>query len=153
MEFRQPSPDEPELFDWWRPLLAASCRARDDRMPWPIHIDEFQLFGCVERTSSPAIWIYEHRFSGGKMLADWKGRTYEFVPYRTGRQPGRFKEIDVRRAIWRAGLPDVVDPVEYEYERRERMAESGGHTQDWVSVPQGQGRPRLFLVSPPTNLN
>ncbi len=38
------------------------------------------------------------------------GCTYAFVRYRSGHALGRFKQIDVQEAVWRARLPAVVDP-------------------------------------------
>jgi hypothetical protein len=133
MKLWQPSPDEPDRLDWWRPLLEVRRRAETERVPSPVHADEFVLRGRVDRGARPAVWIYEHRRSGQEMLADGRGRTYEFVRYRTGRQPGRFNEIGVWRAVLRA-----------------RVAHSA------PSCPAEQPlvrRRHLSLVPPPPNLN
>jgi len=108
MKLWRPSPDEPERLDWWRPLLEVRRRAQAERVPSPVHADEFVLRGRVDRGARPAVWIYEHRHSGREMLADGRGRTYEFVPYRTGGQVGRFNEIGVWRALLRARVPTLA---------------------------------------------
>jgi hypothetical protein len=132
MRWWEPSPDEAELFDWWRPLLAASRHARDEKVYWPIHVDEFAFTGRVERRPRPAIWVYEHRRSGRELLVDAEGRTYKFVVYRSGRRLGRFAEIDVRAAIWRACLPDVVEPIWYDEPRPAPVPLSDG---TWTTSP------------------
>jgi hypothetical protein len=111
MRWWEPLPAEAELFDWWRPLLAAGRRARDEKVHWPIDVDEFAFTGRVDRLPRPAIWVYEHRRSGKELLVDAEGRTYKFVVYRSGPSLGRFAEIDIRAAIWRARLPEVVEPI------------------------------------------
>jgi len=105
MQLWQPAPDEPERLDWWRPLLAVKRRAQAERVPSPVEAEEFVFRGRVDRGPRPAVWIYEHRRSGREMLADGRGRTYEFVQYRTGAQLGRFNEIGVWRALLRARVP------------------------------------------------
>jgi hypothetical protein len=154
MEFWQPRPGEPELMAWWRPLVAASHRARLERVYWPIYIDEFRLGGRVERDPRPSVWVYVHRRSGGEVLADDDGRTYEFIPYRSGRQLGRFKEVEVRHAVWRARLPDVVEPIWYDEPSPRLVEDAAGHW--WQadephppSVEEVRERRHLRLVSPP----
>jgi hypothetical protein len=138
MRWWQPSPEEPELFDWWRPLLAASQRARADEVPWPIHPDEFELRGHVDRGRRPAVWVYEHRANQQELLCDADGRTYELIVHRSGPSLGRFAEIDVRSAIWRARLPDVVTPVWYDEPRH--------HPSDaFSSGDGGPGAPATIL--------
>jgi hypothetical protein len=151
----EPTPGEPELFDWWRPLLEASKRARWEEVPWPIHVDQFTLGGHVERGKKQAvIWVYVHRANQGEILADWGGQTYEFIRYRSGPQLGRFKRIDVRSAIWRARLPEVVKPIWYD-EPSPRLVQ--GAAGNWSSADQPhpptadevrEGR-HLRLVAPP----
>lgn len=105
MQLWTPAPDEPERLDWWRPLDAVRRRAQAEHVPSPLHTDEFVFRGRVDRGRSPAVWIYEHRRSGREMLVDGRGRTYEFVRYRTGDQLGRFNEIGVWPALLRARVP------------------------------------------------
>lgn len=159
MKLWQPSPDEPERFDWWRPLLAVSRRARVEKVHWPVHVDEFEFRGRVERGRRPAVWVYEHRKSGREMLADWQGRTYEFIRYRSGRQLGRFNEIDVRSAVWRARLPDFVEAISYDEPPSRRVV--GSPAGSWgVEEHAAEPAPRpavrrghLSLVPPPPNPN
>jgi hypothetical protein len=155
MRWWEPTPGEPQLFDWWRPLLEASKRARLEEVPWPIHVDEFTLGGYVERGQRrPVIWVYVHRANRGEILVDSGGQTYEFIHYRSGAQLGRFKEIGVRDAIWRARLPDVVKPVWYDEPSPCLVKDAAG---EWWSADEPhppsadevrEGR-HLRLVAPP----
>lgn len=149
-----PPADEPARFSWWQPLLAFSRRVRADRVPWPVHIDEFVLDRRFDRPPRPAIWIYLHDASGGAMMVDDGGRAYRFIEYRGGRG-GRFKEIDVRRAVWQAGLPDVVEPVWYDEPPR-RSSWTPVDAVDWSDetfpeasafTPSPRRNRRLRLVS------
>jgi hypothetical protein len=155
MRWWEPTPGEPELFEWWRPLLQASHDARVEQVPWPIHVDEFRLCGNVERGArQPVIWVYEHRVNRGEILADWGGQTYEFIRYRSGPQLGRFKRISVRDAVWRARLPDVVKPIWYDEPspRPVRDAASERWQADEPHPPSAgdvRERRHLRLVSPP----
>jgi hypothetical protein len=153
MEWWCPSPDKPELFDWWRPLLTVSRRARAERILWPVHVDEFDFVGRIDRGKRPAIWVYEHRANGGEILADWSGQTYEFIRYRKGRQLGRFKEVKVRTAIWRARLPDVVEPVWYDEPPRRNREVGPLGPEPWITSPPGVRRRHLTLVPPLPNPN
>ena len=113
MELWSPPHDKPHLFEWWRPLLLASQQARRRRVPWPIHLDEFRLAGRVLRGGRPDVWIYEHHANGGSLCIDATGTTYRFVPTPAARGVGQFRPCDIRSAVWRAGLPEVVQPVWY----------------------------------------
>lgn len=113
MKIVRPNPDDPELLEWWHPLIVAARRAREDQVPWPINIEEFELGACVLRPKRLPMWMYQHRVTAGYVYAD-EVATYEFIPYRSGPAAGRFKEISIRGAVWRARLPDVVTPVWYE---------------------------------------
>jgi len=116
MELWSPPHDKPHLFEWWRPLVLASERARRGRVPWPIHLDEFRLAGRVLRSGRPDVWIYEHHANGGSLCVDATGTTYRFIPTPGDRGRGvvgQFRPCDVNSAVWRAGLPEVVEPVAY----------------------------------------
>lgn len=113
MELWSPPHDKPQLFEWWRPLVLASERARRSRVPWPIHLDEFRLAGRVLRGGRPDVWIYEHHANGGSLCVDATGATYRFIATPGARGVGQFRPCDVRSAVWRAGLPEVVEPVAY----------------------------------------
>ena len=65
MDLWSPPHDAPHLLEWWRPLILVSKRARLDRFPWPVHLDEFRLAGRVNRQGRPDIWIYDHHENGG----------------------------------------------------------------------------------------
>jgi hypothetical protein len=155
MRWWEPTQGEPQLLDWWRPLLEASKHARLEEVPWPIHVDEFALGGRVERGKrDPVIWVYVHRANRGEILADSGGQTYEFIHYRTGPQLGRFKEIDVRDAIWRARLPDVVKPIWYDEPSPRLVQDAAGHR--WSadephpsSADEVREGRHLRLVAPP----
>ena len=113
MELWSPPHDKPHLFEWWRPLLLASQQARRRRVPWPIHLDEFRLAGRVLREDRPDVWIYEHHTNGGSLCVDATGTTYRFIPTPAANGVGQFRPCDIRSAVWRAGLPEVVEPVRY----------------------------------------
>ena len=124
MDLWRPPDDEPILHEWWLPLLAASRRAREERICWPLHVDEFALEGRIDRGTRPSIWVYVHGGSLDELLVDADGRAYEFVPHRSGRSPGRFKEIRLRHAIWRARIPDHVEPVWFDAPRHRCVTRS-----------------------------
>ena len=95
-------------------------RARADRFPWPVHLDEFRLAGRVKRRPRPDIWIYDHHENGGSVCVDATGQTYRFTATPNGKGVGQFRPCPVRTALWRARLPDVVEPVSYERPGRGR---------------------------------
>ena len=59
------------------------------------------------------MWIYEHHANGGSMCVDATGTTYRFIPTPAAKGVGQFRPCDIRTAVWRAGLPEVVEPVRY----------------------------------------
>jgi hypothetical protein len=93
--------------------LLASQQARRRRLPWPIHLDEFRLAGRVLREDRPDVWIYEHHANGGSLCIDATGTTYRFIPTPAAKGVGQFRPCDIRTAVWRAGLPEVVEAVRY----------------------------------------
>lgn len=111
MDLWYPPKDRPHLLDWWRPLILASRAARLERCPWPIHVDELVLRGRVSRKGRPDIWVYSHPGSGGELYVDHTGQTYSFTRTPRGKSYGRFQPCEIRTAVWRARLPDVVAPV------------------------------------------
>ncbi|HEX6236500.1 MAG TPA: hypothetical protein VFZ68_04865 [Acidimicrobiales bacterium] len=113
MHIWHPPHDAPHLLEWWRPLLLVSRRARLERVPWPVHVDEFRLAGRVVRSGRPDVWLYEHHENGGTLCVDRTGATYRFVFTPNGRGPGQFRACSLRSAIHRAGLHEVVEPVRY----------------------------------------
>ena len=59
------------------------------------------------------MWIYEHHDNGGSLCVDAAGDTYRFVATPRAEGVGQFRRCDLRTAVWRARLPDVVDRVWY----------------------------------------
>ena len=114
MDLWHPPADQPQLLEWWNPLLLASQAARAERCPWPIHIDDVMLMGRIDRGPRPAIWVYKHAESRGELYLDSTGQPYKFTKTPNGRSLGRFTPCDVQAAIWLAGLPSFVQPVWYE---------------------------------------
>lgn len=110
MDLWHPPSDQPHLLEWWRPLLLASRAARLDRVPWPIHLDDFALRGRVDRAGRPDVWIYAHP-GAGELYLDSTGQPYRFTRTPKAKGYGRFTGCDIRMAIWRAGLPEVVEPI------------------------------------------
>ena len=130
MDLWSPPHDAPHLLEWWRPLMLVSRRARLERFPWPVHLDEFRLAGRVRRQGRPDIWIYDHHENRGSVCVDATGQTYRFfaTPRSTG--VGQFRPCELRSALWRARLPDVVEPVSYGH----------GHDHGWsAGVPGADG--------------
>ena len=111
MRWWQPNAGEPELIDWWRPLLAAARRARHEGVQWPIHPDEFELVGRVVRAGDardePDVWIYRHETAVGFLSVDADGGAYRFE--RDDELPGggRFDPVTLGQAVWAAGLAVV----------------------------------------------
>ena len=95
-------------------------RRRRERVPWPIHLDDFMLMGRVDRGSRPAVWIYKHRDSRRELNLDSTGQAYKFTRTPNGRSYGRFTACDIRSAVYRAGLPAFVEPVWYDDPPRHR---------------------------------
>ena len=114
MDLWSPPHDAPHLLEWWRPLVLVSRRARLERFPWPVHLDEFRLAGRVNRQGRPDVWIYDHHENGGSVCVDATGQTYKFIATPRGKGVGQFRPCPVRTALWRARLPDVVAPIWFE---------------------------------------
>jgi hypothetical protein len=159
MDLWSPPHDRPHLFEWWRPLMLVSRRARLDRFPWPVHLDEFRLAGRVRRPGRPDIWIYDHHENRGSVCVDATGQTYKFVATPRGRAVGRFQACDVPTALWRARLPDVVQPVRYDEGRAvtgddwsadEAVADGGHAPGDDASLGEalGEGAPACDADGP-----
>lgn len=113
MDLWSPPHDAPHLLEWWRPLMLVSRRARLERFPWPVHLDEFRLAGRVRRQGRPDIWIYDHHENRGSVCVDGTGQTYRFFATPRAKGVGQFRPCELRSALWRARLPDVVEPVSY----------------------------------------
>ena len=114
MDLWYPPKDRPHLFEWWRPLMLASARARRERFPWPVHLDEMILIGRIDRSARPAIWVYRHPAARGELYVDATGQTYRFTKTPKGKALGRFTACEVDVALWRSGLPEVVEPIWYD---------------------------------------
>lgn len=114
METWYPPKDRPQLLEWWRPLILASRAARLAQFPWPINIDEMILVGRIDRGARPAIWVYRNPEAGGEIYLDSTGQPYKFTRTPKAKGYGRFTSCDIRTALWRSGLPKVVEPVWYE---------------------------------------
>jgi len=114
MDLWYPPTDRPQLLEWWRPLMIAAKAARAARFPWPIHLDEMVLVGRVDRSARPAIWVYRHGVSRGELYLDATGQAYKFTKTRKGPSLGRFSACDIEKALWMAGLPEVVEPIWFE---------------------------------------
>jgi hypothetical protein len=114
MDLWYPPDDEAPLLEWWMPLLLAAAAARRERVPWPIHFDDFSLQGRVDRAGRPAIWIYQHHASRRELNLDSTGQAYRFTRTPNARSFGRFSACDIRTAIYQADLPSFVEPVWYE---------------------------------------
>jgi hypothetical protein len=130
MDLWHPPTAQPHLFEWWRPLLLASYQARVERVPWPIHIDEMQLMGRVDRGTRPSVWIYKHAESRGELYLDAGGQPYKFTKTPKGKSLGRFTACEITTAIFRADLPAFVEPVFYDEPPRRRVEDDGWDDED-----------------------
>jgi hypothetical protein len=110
----QPEPHEPVLLEWFAPLLALSRRAREQEIPWPVHLDDFRLLGRFERRPRPDVWMYAHVENGALLMCDADGNAYKYIESSTGKSRGQFREADLRRTFWWSGLTDVIRPVWYD---------------------------------------
>lgn len=129
MHVWQPAPAEVELLAWWRPLLLVSRRVVQQQMPWPVHFDEFQLIGRIDRPGRPAVWIYQHRVSQGCIHVDEYGQTYRYVSTPGRAASGRFEQITVQECVHLADLPEVTEPVEHWVpDRSVRLTGGGGRS-------------------------
>lgn len=114
MDLWYPPDDQEPLLEWWTPLLMAAATARREQVPWPIHFEDFELQGRVDRGARPAVWVYKHVRSLQELYLDDLGRPYKFTRTPNGRSFGRFTSCNIRAAVHRAGLPGHVEPVWYE---------------------------------------
>lgn len=153
--FWRPDPSEPALLSWWQPLVRAARRAVTEEVLWLILVDEWRLVGRYGRSGRPDVWIYADDRSGGELYVDESGQPYRFIEYRSGPSLGRFKEIDIRTAVWRSGLPRVGRGVSWgppprrSWEDEEWDGYDDGAA-DWQPPPAAAGptgRPLLRLVS------
>jgi hypothetical protein len=107
----RPDPAEPALAAWWRPLAELSRRLRADEFPWPVHLDEYDVVGRVDRPPRARVWIYRHHLGPHELALDDDGHTYRFH-WSAGRgNLGRLQEIGNRSAVHRAGLTAIVEPL------------------------------------------
>ena len=130
MDLWSPPHDAPHLLEWWRPLILVSKRARLDRFPWPVHLDEFRLAGRVNRPGRADIWIYDHHENGGSVCVDATGQTYKFIATPNAKGVGQFRPCPVRTALWRARLPDVVTPIWFEEPPRDARSDVSPESPD-----------------------
>src|SRR5687767_1905782 len=89
MDLWYPPDDQPPLLGGGPPVRQAAAAARHERVPWPIHADEFELQGRVDRGERPAVWVYRHHRSGEELYLDDTGRPYKFTRTPNGRSYGR----------------------------------------------------------------
>ncbi|MET0901994.1 MAG: hypothetical protein ABWZ52_02030 [Acidimicrobiales bacterium] len=111
MDLWYPPEDEAPLLEWWTPLLLAASAGRRERVPWPIHLDDFMLMGRVDRGSRPSVWIYKHRDSRRELNVDSTGQAYKFSRTPNAAGYGRFTACDIRTAVHQADLPRFVEAV------------------------------------------
>lgn len=140
MRLWTPPREEPELLAWWAPLLLVARKARHEGVPWPIHVDQFDLLGRVDRAGGrPPVWVYRHQESGGDIYADPSGQTYLFRPTPNAAGPGRFDRCEVRAGVHLAGIAQVVEPAPQEPAGTLWSAET--HERAMAAHPTAQRRP------------
>jgi len=160
MEIWCPPRNMPHLYDWWRPLVQAGARARAERLPWSVHLDEFRLVGRVGRDDDRDVWIYEHVASGGSLCVDLTGAAYRFVrhapapattspdapepdegdsPPAEAAPSGHFEPCELAAALRRAGVPRTATTFRY-VEQPARAAAAGGSPRGEVAPPPREVR-------------
>ncbi len=146
MELWYPPEDEAPLLEWWTPLLLAASAARRERVPWPIHLDDFMLMGRIDRASRPAVWIYKHRGSRRELNLDATGQAYKFTRTPNASSYGRFTACDIRTAVYGADLPTFVEAVWYD----EPPAPSPGWSEHGDGADAGEERTEAATATHPT---
>lgn len=104
-----PDPGQSPLVEWWRPLVTYARRLRADEFPWALYVEDFDFLGSVARDRLPTVSLYRHQAGGDELCIGADGLPLRFAWSSGGRSPGRFIECDLRGALWRAGLPDLLD--------------------------------------------
>lgn len=147
MRFWTPAPGATDLHEWWLPLVRAARLALNEQIPWLIVIDEWALAGRVERRGRADVWIYVHHQGRGELNVDDTGQPYRFIANSRGPSPGRFKEIDIRTAVRRSGIPHVNEAVWFDPPHRSFAPydDSGWYEDDEADV--AVSRPALRLVT------
>jgi hypothetical protein len=137
MRWWHPEPDQPELLDWYRPLLVVARKALDDEYPWCVHVQDFRVVGRVRRQGRPDVWVYACPEGGGELYVDDAGATYKFIPTPNGKGVGQFRPLDFHAALWRCGVPYAVQPS-----LRDPLPEPPAY-EGWE---EPSGRPHLRVV-------
>jgi len=147
MQLWTPTRGEPELLAWWGPLLMVARLAREARVRWPVHIDQFDLLGRVDRSGSRRpVWVYRHHQSGGDIFADPTGQTYRYRPTPKAAGPGRFDRCDVRACVLLAGLPQVVPRREDEVDAAPLQRSDDERGSGMAAHPASRPRPSCRTV-------
>jgi hypothetical protein len=144
MDLWCPPRNVPHLYEWWRPLVQAGARARSERLPWSVHLDEFRLVGRVGRDDERDVWIYEHVASGGSLCVDLAGEAYRFVAPPGDATRGQFVPAKLGTALRRAGVPRAITAARY-VEARPRAAAVPESPRD-VAPTRAVRRGHLSLV-------
>ena len=111
----EPGAAEPVLLEWFAPLMQLGQRAREERIHWPVLVEDFELVRRVERTSAPHVWTYRHRQTDGELHIDATGATYNSLPHPSAGAGGRFVATPLRRAVYAAQLHRQPEDLWYEF--------------------------------------
>ncbi|MGH9185331.1 MAG: hypothetical protein ACRD0U_05900 [Acidimicrobiales bacterium] len=131
IELRRPSPAEPRLVDWWKPLIRVSRQVRRERMHWLIHLDEFFYVGRMEQPRGPDVSVYRHGRARGEFYVDDEGGTYRFRPDRRRKLGARLEACDLHAALWASGLPHVDEGVDWPSLRDGRQWDDDDESYPW----------------------
>ena len=105
-----PPEGEPQLLDWWRPLLYLARHLHERGHSWVLDIDQFEVRGCVHRSGRGAVTVYGFRPTGREVYVDVHGRTCLWMATPGRPSPGYFRVCDPDAALAEAGaLCDAVD--------------------------------------------
>jgi len=156
----EPGAAEPVLLEWFAPLIQLGQRAREERIHWPVLVEDCELVRRVDRTSAPHVWTYRHRHTGGELHVDDAGATYNYLPHPSAGAGGRFVSTPLRRAVYAAQLHRQPEDLWYEFpgERAQHAAlagslagppeETSSHAREQPGARPAHRRHRHLVLSP-----
>lgn len=106
----KPSRDQADLLEWWWPLHRLLRRMWFDGAVLDVHLEDFQLVGCVPRSGSADIWVFRPAGMVRDLFIDVDGGTYEHRPLPSDPSRGRFTRCDLIRAFVDVGIYNLPEP-------------------------------------------
>jgi hypothetical protein len=103
MKVTAPAEGQPELFEWWCPLLAVGRRLRETGEPWTLQLDDFAFRGWVKRQGKATLFVYGYSPTGSDVICDAAGNTYQDRHFSNGER-SRLKTCERDTAMFQAGV-------------------------------------------------